>query len=70
MYIFGDASGRADAASPALRRAGVSIAAFHSLSINDVHLEVAIWGPLPGDRQTVVRGELLAMPLRPPRFRL
>eukprot|EP00959_Pyramimonas_sp_CCMP1952_P100987 2112581-Pyramimonas_sp.AAC.1 len=44
MYMFGDTSGGADTASPALRRVGVSSAAFHSLSINGMHLEMAMWG--------------------------
>eukprot|EP00959_Pyramimonas_sp_CCMP1952_P191654 4007569-Pyramimonas_sp.AAC.1 len=61
MYIFGDASGGGDAASPVLRRVGIGIVAFPSLRINDMQLQTAMWGPLPGDRQTVVRGELLAL---------
>eukprot|EP00959_Pyramimonas_sp_CCMP1952_P195545 4088525-Pyramimonas_sp.AAC.1 len=58
LIIYGNASGRSDTHDPRLRRVGLAAAAFSPESNEDFPV---LFGPLPGDRQTVARGELYMM---------
>ena len=60
MYIFGDASGGEDSRDNRLRRVGVGIAVDQELAEN-MTMDKAIWEGLPGDVQTVPRGELKSL---------
>eukprot|EP00959_Pyramimonas_sp_CCMP1952_P228668 4780822-Pyramimonas_sp.AAC.1 len=55
LVTYGDASGGADTHEPRLRRIGLAAAADAPHSNDDVP---CVFGPLPGDHQTVARGEL------------
>eukprot|EP00959_Pyramimonas_sp_CCMP1952_P458167 9476169-Pyramimonas_sp.AAC.1 len=59
-YAFGDASGGKDTSDAALRRVGLAVAVYSELT-PDMMIEIGIWGGLPGDVQTVARGELYAL---------
>eukprot|EP00959_Pyramimonas_sp_CCMP1952_P461146 9481115-Pyramimonas_sp.AAC.1 len=61
IYAFGDASGGPDTAVSPLRRIGIGVAFFADLNKSDMPLRGATWGPLTGSRQTVIRGELMAL---------
>eukprot|EP00959_Pyramimonas_sp_CCMP1952_P341663 7156869-Pyramimonas_sp.AAC.1 len=55
LVIYGDASGGADTHDPRLRRVGLAAAASVPGSNDE---SPCVFGLLPGDRQTVARGEL------------
>eukprot|EP00959_Pyramimonas_sp_CCMP1952_P460590 9480153-Pyramimonas_sp.AAC.1 len=59
VYICGDAGGGADTHSPKMRRVGLGFVIVERR--NPVRLGLEAWGPLPGRRQTVYRGELAVL---------
>eukprot|EP00959_Pyramimonas_sp_CCMP1952_P185147 3871465-Pyramimonas_sp.AAC.1 len=58
--LFGDASGGSDSMVPKLRRVGVAVC---RMQPDAVDIECGLFGPLPGQSQTVHRGELQALVL-------
>eukprot|EP00959_Pyramimonas_sp_CCMP1952_P416723 8730636-Pyramimonas_sp.AAC.1 len=60
LMLFGDASGGCDSMVPRLRRVGVAVC---RMQPDAVDIECGLFGPLPGQSQTVHRGELQALVL-------
>ena len=57
--FFSDGSGGENSSDPRIRRAGWGVVQMADLHPPGV-LKIALWGPLPGPRQTVPRAELFA----------